>query len=109
MVATFVGLPSTPWSAMSIAGPDEVCVSSTTSDLLEGSGLSLEPAGTHEMKGLSGSWKVFRLVAPNQMAPARHEDNEPLVGTTVARPNRLDQRDIHWDTSDPNQPFHKPY
>ena len=49
---------------MSIAGPDEVCVSSTTSDLLEGSGLSLEPTGTHEMKGLSGSRKVFRLMAP---------------------------------------------
>ena len=48
---------------MSIAGPDEVCVSSTTSDLLEGSGLSLEPAGTHEMKGLPGPRKVFRLVA----------------------------------------------
>jgi class 3 adenylate cyclase len=47
---------------MSIAGPDEVCVSSTTSDLLEGSGLALEFAGTHEMKGLPGSRKVFRLV-----------------------------------------------
>jgi class 3 adenylate cyclase len=49
---------------MSIAGPDEVCVSSTTSELLEGSGLTLELAGTHEMKGLPGSRKVFRLVAP---------------------------------------------
>lgn len=48
---------------MSIAGPDEVCVSSTTSDLLEGSGLTLEFAGNHEMKGLPGSRKVFRLVA----------------------------------------------
>jgi class 3 adenylate cyclase len=47
---------------MSIAGPNEVFVSSTTSDLLEGSGLSLEFAGTHEMKGLPGSRKVFRLV-----------------------------------------------
>jgi class 3 adenylate cyclase len=48
---------------MSIAGPDEVCVSSTTSDLLEGSGLTLEFAGTHQLKGLAGSRKVFRLVA----------------------------------------------
>jgi len=47
---------------MSVAGPSEVCVSSTTSDLLEGSGLALEFAGTHEMKGLPGSRKVFRLV-----------------------------------------------
>ena len=28
-------------------------------------------------------------------APARHEDNEPLVGTTVTRPNRMDQRDFY--------------
>jgi class 3 adenylate cyclase len=47
---------------MSIAGPDEVCVSSTTSELLEGSGLTLEFAGTHELKGLPGPRKVFRLV-----------------------------------------------
>jgi class 3 adenylate cyclase len=37
-------------------------VSSTTFDLLEGSGLKLEEAGTHEMKGLPGARTVFRLV-----------------------------------------------
>ena len=40
---------------MSLAGPDEVLVSATTRDLTEGSGLVLEEAGTHELKGLSGS------------------------------------------------------
>ena len=49
---------------MSLAGPDEVLVSSTTHDLLEGSGLTLEDAGTHEMKGLSGARRVFRLALP---------------------------------------------
>jgi len=47
---------------MALGGPDEVLVSSTTFDLLEGSGLKLEEAGTHEMKGLPGARKVFRLV-----------------------------------------------
>ncbi len=47
---------------MAVGGPDEVLVSSTTFDLLEGSGLKLEEAGTHEMKGLPGARKVFRLV-----------------------------------------------
>jgi len=47
---------------MSVGGPDEVLVSSTTYDLLDGSGLTLEEAGTHEMKGLPGARKVFRLV-----------------------------------------------
>jgi class 3 adenylate cyclase len=39
-----------------------VLVSSTTSESLEGSGLTLEDAGTHELKGLSGARHVFRLV-----------------------------------------------
>jgi class 3 adenylate cyclase len=46
---------------MALAGPDEVVVSSTTRDLLEGSGLILEDAGVHELKGLSGPRQVFRL------------------------------------------------
>jgi class 3 adenylate cyclase len=47
---------------MSVGGPDEVLMSATTYDLLEGSGLNLEEAGTHELKGLPGARKVFRLV-----------------------------------------------
>jgi class 3 adenylate cyclase len=46
---------------MSLAGPDEVYVSATTSDLLEGSGVELEDAGAHELKGLSGPRRVFRV------------------------------------------------
>lgn len=46
---------------MSLAGPDEVYVSATTSDLLEGSGVSLADAGAHELKGLTGARQVFRV------------------------------------------------
>ena len=46
---------------MSLAGPDEVYVSATTSDLLEGSGVSLADAGAHELKGLTGPRQVFRV------------------------------------------------
>ena len=48
---------------MSLAGIDEVLVSSTTRDLVEGSGLLLEDAGTHVLKGLSGARTLFRLSA----------------------------------------------
>jgi class 3 adenylate cyclase len=50
---------------MSLAGPDEVIVSSTTYDLIEGSGLVLEDAGTHELKGFPGQRRVFRVVSPS--------------------------------------------
>ncbi len=50
---------------MSLAGPNEVAVSSTTKDLLEGSGLILEDAGIHELKGLSGGRQIFRVVIPS--------------------------------------------
>lgn len=47
---------------MSLAAPGEVLVSSTTADLLEGSGLELVEAGTHELKGLTGPRRSFRVV-----------------------------------------------
>jgi class 3 adenylate cyclase len=46
------------------AGAHEVFVSSTTRDLLEGSDLSLEDAGSFELKGLSGSRPLYRVVTP---------------------------------------------
>ena len=49
---------------MSFAGPGDVFVSSTTKDLLEGSGLALEDAGRRELKGLAGERRLFRLAAP---------------------------------------------
>ncbi len=48
---------------MSFAGSGEVLVSSTTRDLLEGSGLTLEDAGAHELKGLAGERRLFRLAS----------------------------------------------
>ena len=46
---------------MSLGGADDVMVSATTRDLLEGSGIRLDDAGEHELKGLPGVRKVFRL------------------------------------------------
>ena len=48
---------------MSVARAGEVLVSSTTKDLLEGSGLALDDAGTHELKGLQGPRHLFRVAA----------------------------------------------
>jgi class 3 adenylate cyclase len=47
---------------LALAGPNDVLISSTTSDLIDGSGLVLEDAGLHELKGLSGARQIFRLV-----------------------------------------------
>ncbi len=61
---------------MSVAGPDEVLVSSTTHDLLEGSGLSLVDGGVHELKGLAGRRQLYRLVVG---------DDPPTTSTRAAR------------------------
>jgi class 3 adenylate cyclase len=45
----------------SLAGAGEVLVSGTTRDLLDGSGLSFEPRGEHELKGLRGARPIFAL------------------------------------------------
>ena len=48
---------------MGVAGPGEVLVSSTTRDLVEGSGIAFADAGTHELKGLTGARSLARLVS----------------------------------------------
>jgi class 3 adenylate cyclase len=48
---------------MSVAAAGEVLVSSTTKDLLEGSGMNLQDAGAHELKGLVGERRLFRVGA----------------------------------------------
>jgi class 3 adenylate cyclase len=45
------------------ASGDEVLVSSTTRDLLEGAGFTIEDAGTHDLKGLPGSRTLYRVSA----------------------------------------------
>jgi class 3 adenylate cyclase len=46
---------------MALGGAGDVMVSSTTCELLEGSGIELNDAGEHELKGLPGARRVFRL------------------------------------------------
>jgi class 3 adenylate cyclase len=66
---------------MALAGPNEVLVSSTTSDLLEGSGVPLEDLGAHELRGLSGRRQVFRVVAARA-------DLDPLIASKLSGRNR---------------------
>ena len=47
---------------MSLAGAGEVLVSSTTRDLVAGSGLEFEDRGEHELKGIEGARRVFAAV-----------------------------------------------
>lgn len=46
-----------------LAGAGEVLVTRTVADLLAGSGFRTEEAGEHPLKGLPGSWVLFRVVA----------------------------------------------
>jgi class 3 adenylate cyclase len=46
---------------LSIARPDEILVSSTMKDLVEGAGLSFEEKGQHDMKGVPGARTVFTV------------------------------------------------
>lgn len=46
-----------------LGGAGEVVLSATTAGLLEGSGIQIEDAGRHALKGLAGERQVFRLGA----------------------------------------------
>jgi class 3 adenylate cyclase len=45
------------------AGPREVLVSSTVKDLVAGSGIEFADEDEHELKGVSGTWRLFRVLA----------------------------------------------
>jgi class 3 adenylate cyclase len=45
------------------AGPHEVLVSQTVRDLVAGSGLVFEDAGEHDLKGVPGRWRLYRVVS----------------------------------------------
>jgi class 3 adenylate cyclase len=47
----------------SLAGPSEVLVSSTVKDLATGSGLTFVDVGEHELKGVPGRWRLYRVEA----------------------------------------------
>lgn len=58
---------------MALAGPGEVLLSSSTVALVEGAGLSFSDAGEHELKGLTGRRRLYRLTrddAPSERAEA---------------------------------------
>ena len=46
-----------------IAGAGAILTSRTVRDLTIGSGLDLAPEGTYELKGVPGSWELFRVAA----------------------------------------------
>ena len=46
-----------------LAGPGEVLVSTTVKDLVAGSRIDFVDRGEHQLKGVPGSWKLFRAVA----------------------------------------------
>ena len=50
---------------LAAAGPGEVLLTQTTADLVEGSGIALEDAGEHELKGIAGARRLLRVAAPS--------------------------------------------
>jgi class 3 adenylate cyclase len=66
-----------------LAEPDSIVVSGTARDLAVGSGISLAPAGEHELRGVPGRWQLFVVDdpgAPGKDAPATF----PPGGRTIS-------------------------
>jgi class 3 adenylate cyclase len=70
------------------AAPGEVLVSGTVKDLVVGSGLGFDDAGEHELKGVPGAWRLFRVRATEATpgpALASAADHMTSRDRTVAR------------------------
>jgi class 3 adenylate cyclase len=46
-----------------LAQPGQVLVSSTVKDLVAGSGIEFDDRGEYELKGLTGSWRLFAVTS----------------------------------------------
>jgi class 3 adenylate cyclase len=46
-----------------LAAPGEVLVSSTVKDLVAGSRIDFVDRGEHQLKGVPGTWKLYRAVS----------------------------------------------
>ena len=55
---------------MAAAEPGEVLVSGTVRDLAAGAGLQFEDRGEHELKGVPGIWRLYRVTRPQPEAGA---------------------------------------
>ena len=45
-----------------LAGPSEILVSQTVTDLVTGSGIEFDPRGGHDLKGIPGTWQLHAAV-----------------------------------------------
>lgn len=43
------------------AGANEICVSQTVRDLVAGTGIAFDDRGSHELKGIPGTWQLFAV------------------------------------------------
>jgi pimeloyl-ACP methyl ester carboxylesterase len=65
------------------AGPNEVLVSRTISDLVVGSGLAFEDRGSHELKGVPGKWQ---LLAAAEKGSVAGDEEEQLAQIEIGSP-----------------------
>ena len=56
---------------MALASPDEVWVSATVRELVDGTGLEFVDCGLHDLKGLPGQRQLYALVRPRRAGPRR--------------------------------------
>ena len=45
-----------------VAGPSEILVTRTVTELVIGSGIDFQDRGDHELKGVPGTWRLFSVV-----------------------------------------------
>jgi class 3 adenylate cyclase len=48
---------------LSLAGAGDILVTATTGELIDGSGITVEDAGAHDLKGLTGARQLLRVVS----------------------------------------------
>jgi pimeloyl-ACP methyl ester carboxylesterase len=87
------------------AGPGEVLVSSAVRDLVVGSGIEFDDRGTHELKGVPGSWNLLAVRRRGSAPPVDSKDQAPdRLAPNLAGARRGDRLALRIARSAPSIP-----
>jgi class 3 adenylate cyclase/streptogramin lyase len=78
---------------LSASGPADVLATSTVKDLVAGAGIEFEDRGVHQLKGITGEWRLYGVVGVDGPPPPLEADaaaalREQIVAAPVLRRRR---------------------
>ena len=71
---------------MALAGPAEILCTATVRDLVMGTDIGFEPRGTHELRGVPGTWDILVVRSTPEPSPTLSARRRPVSASNGSSP-----------------------